>query len=746
MEQDASAERVCETREPNSGPAPAVLPVGLPTVPDDAAPDIGEALLTGYDGYSAVLGARFLYNFYRNTPVHSAGAYRFCFALEKGYTDEIPGFPSVRKKKGDPTYEDKKIDPVNKVTKSEWDNIGAQLLKKMQMPENIKPLVDLQNLRKLAEYLEIDPLSRDVLELIYVADTNMEFRMFFDMLTRGDKDRRGVAIARLLDRPKEHKECARALDLASPLFGYGLLYTDDTDPNVLPEIDGIVQNMAAEESSDPKEIVGKLLGKPTETDLTLKDFAHVGADLDFICKLVRNAVESGAKGINIYIGGPPGGGKTEMAKAIAQSLGYTLFAIGEDGEGYDPDEKVSRVRMGQLKRAQALLKGAKKSLILFDEMEDLLPKGDSSKKAEPENKVELNRLLEDNDVVTLWTGNDTDKFHEAVRQRFAFSVYIDYPPTLVRQKIWRRQCELKQYGLTDEQTLSLARAYAAPPRLIGKAIETAKLVGGGVPEIVRSLEASAKVVYGVREAITVDERVPDGFSARAVNAGGDIEPRTGALVQRALKGDSFALYATGEKGSGVGSYLRFLGERLSMNVVERSMADLCMPTQTATPEMRVNAAFAEAADMRQFLVVSDIEYLKPNPDSQAGWDGSLTDAFIRAAQRHKLPFAATSARERGLPDALDFVFTDTVGMQPFSAEQADAAYRRFFGRAAPEGLDALKGLIPGDFAEVAKLNGRYGADGLENGRIVELLERRLKGRGPGRSGMGFTAAIGRQAP
>jgi hypothetical protein len=452
--------------------------------------------------------------------------------------------------------------------------------------------------------------------------------------------------------------------------------------------------------------------------------------------LLEKALEAKTKGVNILIHGPPGGGKTELAKTLAKILNATMYAIGEDlDDTADPDAKTCKIRQAQLLRARALLKDATNTILMVDEIEDFLLKGtDSSKAADTDSKIQTNRLFENNDIPTICIANDPDKFHPAVRQRFTYSIYVDYPPVLVRQRMWRRQCGMQKYDMPPEETIELARKYDVSPRTIAKAIQAAALTGQGRKAIERSLRADSRLVYGSRDATEADDRVPEGYRSSLVLPPGDI---LGKLVKDEAPARPFSLLVRGPEGSGAASFLRYAAEQASMNMFECSMKAIAVPSQNATPEGKVRQAFAEASGARQFLMIRDLEHLSENPASSAAeWDNGLTRAFRKAARAHKLPFAEIASPGIDLPEIVTNVFSDGLVISPMTAEQADAAYRQFFGRHAPEALLALSNLYIGDFAEAADYMKRVDPAKVDDAAIVKWIGRGAALRG-GTQGMGF---------
>ena len=175
------------------------------------------------------------------------------------------------------------------------------------------------------------------------------------------------------------------------------------------------------------------LGTPLEPSLNLSDYEHVSDDLDLVTRVIEGASLEKAHGVNILLFGPPGTGKTELAKLAAAAAGVTLYAAGEEQVA---GREISRSeRLTDLAVFQRLLAGNDGTAILFDEFEDvawqLINRGGS--------KIYLNRLLETNPVPVIWTSNNIFEIDAAVlgvspdgaESHRAFSAKFDLPFTLL---------------------------------------------------------------------------------------------------------------------------------------------------------------------------------------------------------------------------------------------------------------------------------------------------------------------------
>lgn len=727
-------------------------------------PDLIEAekILNGGDDYTDRKTFEYLLNLMKNTPVASPSAYNFCRAALENFSNQDmieAGLLEEETKKENPYPQVKKA-KRNSVKQEDWDKLKLYLEKRLNETEIEETPVVLDNFLRLSDYLGLKEEEKELIELLYVTESSTGLDEFLGCMATGDKRMMAPLAARALDKPRLFKQYASMLTPDSPLIKYGLFMLEGLSGHgFMPESDYDLWEKLSRPDLSEEEMVSSILGKPTETDLNYDDFNYMGQDLEFIVELIQNAVERGDKGVNILIYGPPGGGKTELSKVLAQHVGLKLYAVGENDDPettrapvYDADGdfmaygtseknpgKTSQQRLSQLTRSQTLLKGNKEAFLLFDEMEDLLIKGtDTDKKADTDSKIQTNRLLENNPVVTVWIGNDTDKFHEAVRDRFTHSLYVDYPPTLVRKKMWDKQLTLKNVSLTNEEIMGLARKYDATPRQIAKAVQTADITGKGLEAIEISLPSSSKVSYQSREAVSGGNRISRFFDLSILNGGKeDAAEKIKGLIEKGNAKQPFSLLAKGEKGTGVNSALRYMGEAMTMNVLETSMESLSQPTQFSTPEQNVRSAFNIAADGRQFLIIRDIEALVPDPKSMgANWhESTLVDTFLECALAHKLPFAVTSQQKVELPEHVTRLFSESLNLEPLDTERQRAAYKLYFGSEPSEKLDELKGLLPAEFSNVQKLLRRSNDNDPDT--IVDMLKKEQKLRGAQNKPIGF---------
>ena len=216
---------------------------------------------------------------------------------------------------------------------------------------------------------------------------------------------------------------------SAPLLRSGLINLDrDGDFKLTARLERLA-NTPADANLSPARM---LFGAQPSTDLQWSDFEHIAEERDHVAALVKGALREKAKGVNILIYGEPGTGKTEFCRMLAKQLCIELFCIGEADE--DGDEPTRGERLQDLKLAQRMFPESQNTVLLFDEMEDLLclPVGFEMFGLRPRSsagsKVFMHRMLEENPVPTLWD-NELGPEHQS-RDAAPHDVRAGNAPTL----------------------------------------------------------------------------------------------------------------------------------------------------------------------------------------------------------------------------------------------------------------------------------------------------------------------------
>ena len=399
--------------------------------------------------------------------------------------------------------------------------------------------------------------------------------------------------------------------------------------------------------------------------------------------------------MNILLYGPPGTGKTEFCKVLAERLGVTLYSVGEADD--DGDEPSRRERLQELRLAQRLVSRDGRSLLLFDEMEDLLSDstigglslfGQSlfSGNRDAGSKVYMHRLLERAPAPTLWTMNDARSVSQTMLRRMMFALELRQPTTAVRTRIWSRQLEHHGIEAGPGEAHALAREFAATPGVAAGGIDT---VRRGVRGLSRVLSCEAP-----------PQGAPPLFDPALIRA--DTDP---IVLADSLAGSGerrFSLCLQGPPGTGKSAFVRYLAERMGLEIMQKRASDL-MSCWVGGTEKNIAAAFAEALDTGAFLVFDEADSLLADRRfAQRTWEVSQVNEMLTWMESHPLPFACTTNFGDHLDAATLRRFVFKVALNYLSLEQANAAFRTYFGLKPSPQVATLTALTPGDFAVVRR--------------------------------------------
>ena len=492
----------------------------------------------------------------------------------------------------------------------------------------------------------------------------------------------------------------------APLVRSGLVCIDGDDGDLT--LVNRLHRLATIPGGPGLDVKRLLLGEASPSELEWSDFDHLGQERDHVEGLLAGALGAGARGVNVLLYGPPGTGKTEFCKVLAARLGVDLHGVGESDE--DGGEPTRNERLQELRLAQRLIARDRRSLLLFDEMEDLLSgsfaglelfgrlfsPGPRGFRAGGGSKVFMNRLLEEAPAPTLWTINDARAVDPAVLRRMMFALELRVPPPRVRARVWTRQ--LARHGIEagPEDAFALAREFEATPGVAAGATAAARLGGGDLAAVRRGVRSLSRVLSC--------EKPPQGTPARYDPAFIRADTDPVRLADRlASRGERrFSLCLQGPPGTGKSAFVRYLAERLGLEVVQKRASDL-MSKWVGETEQLIAAAFAEARDSGAFLVFDEADsLLSDRRFAERSWELSQVNEMLAWMESHPAPFACTTNFGVRLDPATLRRFVFKVTLDHLAPEQARAAFRGYFGSEPPAGVAALTALTPGDFAVVRR--------------------------------------------
>jgi SpoVK/Ycf46/Vps4 family AAA+-type ATPase len=618
------------------------------------------------------------------------------------------------------------------VTVQDWRRIGAALADAAAgLPVDADAPAD-RWIAALTNRLALDPLDARILALALHYRLDQRIERLFDTISecrtgitrfRRDTD----LIALLLQAPPA--EVAARLNSESRLLASGMLQLGGHGQlTVLERLVSLVRIELLPES----DVYDQLLGAIAVEPLPWEAFAHLGREAEVAASVLAAALAARERGVNILLYGPAGTGKTSFASTLAARVGARLRPVAEADEAGEEPQR--HERLAGLRLAQRLAAPGE-ALLLFDEAEDLfISRSMAFDEPVTSSRVFIHRLLERTAVPVIWTANDIEVLGPAVLRRMTMCLELRVPNLATRAHLWRRMGETEGVALEDADAARLARLVPAAPAVAAAALRATRLAGGGAETARLIVEGVARAVRGGGLPSPEPER--DAlYDPALVNADCDLAALTADLLREgAPRAVSFLL--SGPPGAGKSAWVRHLAGRMGLPVLHKRASDL-LDRYVGGTEQNIAGAFAEARDTHAFLVFDEADsLLLERADAVRSWEISQVNEMLTWMESHALPFACTT----NLADRLDRAslrrFLVKLRFDWLTQAQARLAFSRFFGVAAPAGLDGLRTLTPADFALVRRRAAVRGGEA-DPAALLRLLAAECEGRVGRRLPVGF---------
>lgn len=569
------------------------------------------------------------------------------------------------------------------------------------------------NIARLAELVGLTPVDCRILELVILLHMERVFDDVADWLGYLSSVKLNHALAVILDLPEA--EISRALSAQGALAKSGLVSVDRTGTLILRRKLGLISEDFADSiltsADDPVHLLRGIVLPLPPAELHLGDYAHVSDALSIVRPYLRQSLAQGRSGVNVFIYGDPGTGKSQLAQVLGEDMGCEVFAVAsEDNEG-DPVNGERRLRAF---RAAQTFFAQRRALIVFDEVEDVFNDGSGifgRKSTAQTRKAWINRMLEENPVPALWLSNSIDCVDPAFVRRFDMVIELPVPPQSQRERIVRAACD----GLVSERAVRrIAESADLAPAIITRAASVIATIRDELPPsrtdnaLVQLISATLE---GQRHApLKKDDpnRLPDYYDPAFIAIDCDLQAVRDGLA--ASPSGRLCLY--GPPGTGKTAWGRWLAEELGQPLMVQRASDLLSMWVGGT-EKNLARAFKEAEDSHAVLLIDEVDsFLQDRRSASRSWEVSGVNEMLTQMEGFSGIFIASTNLMDGLDQAALRRFDLKLRFGYLGTEKAWQLLQRqcaALAIPAPEAalrprLARLATLTPGDFAAAARQN------------------------------------------
>ena len=570
-----------------------------------------------------------------------------------------------------------------------------------------------RNVARLSKLVGLSDIDCRILEFTVLIQTEQLFEFTANCAGEITSVNLCHVLSVLLDLPE--REIRSSLGAQGILAKSGLVSVDHCCTSTLREklvlLSGNFADYVMSSDADPVSLLRETVVLSSPAQLEITDYGHIASSLCVLRPYLKHSITTGRKGVNVFLHGSPGTGKSQLAKVLAKELKCELFEVASENEAGDPIDGVQRLRA--FRAAQSFF-SQRQAIILFDEVEDVFSDGDSffgHKSTAQTRKAWINRMLEENSVPTLWLSNSIQDLDPAFIRRFDMVIELPVPPKKQRERIIREACS----DLLDVSSVArIAESESLSPAVVTRA---ASVVGSirdelgetGVAGAIELLISNTLEAQGHKPTRRNDpNRLPETYDPAFIHADADVAQIAAGLVQS--KSGRLCLY--GPTGTGKTAYGRWLAEQLGVPLQVKKASDL-ISMWVGGSEKNIARAFKQAEQDGALLLIDEVDsFLQDRRGAQRGWEVSLVNEMLTQMESFPGVFIASTNSMEGLDQAARRRFDLKVKFDFLAPEQALELFSRHCIQLAIEmprleylaRLKRLPKLTPGDFAAVFRQN------------------------------------------
>lgn len=520
-------------------------------------------------------------------------------------------------------------------------------------------------------------------------------------------------LATILGRP--YKDIAIALSKQGNLLSSGLLKLENNsnmDLESMLQIPSGISELLSVDVDNRQQLLNQFFYQAKCSELTIKDYSHVKHDLILLKSYLKAARKQKQTGVNILIYGEPGTGKTELVSVLAKSLNTVLYQISN--EETDGESILSHARIIAYQMAQRVLRGKKKALLLFDEIEDIFPTEYIFHRHQMPSKAWLNNLLENNQVPAFWLSNSIQQLDDAYIRRFDYVMELKTPPRSVRKNIIKKH--LGNLVVSEQWLDDISQDQQLVPGVISRAAKVAsRFHQTGQQSVQDSMNRILNnTLHAMGKKITPIQSRQNklDYQLEALNPNYDIQQILDGLQYES----SVRLCLYGPSGTGKTALSHYISTRLDKPLLVKRASDILSP-YVGVAEQNMAAMFANAKMEGAVLLLDEADsFLQERSTLKQSWEVTQVNELLTQMEAFEGLFVCSTNLMDKLDSAALRRFDFKIKLDYLKIEQSWLLFCNAVGwdkkRMTKETdwhrkLSAYNNLTPGDFANVLRQNRLY---------------------------------------
>ncbi|WP_254433850.1 AAA family ATPase [Acinetobacter sp. Marseille-Q1618] len=531
-----------------------------------------------------------------------------------------------------------------------------QLYQNIEQQHLTKPFqlsAELQfNLKLLQQLLDLNDVECLILAFVVLLNSEQLLDDIADTIGELTASKTLRAMTVVLKVP--YDDIRQALSVQGRLHRSGLISVQQHYRNYLRGKLSLVSNQLVDkllvQANDVMDLFAGTINKSDAAELTLQDYPHLEKDLSLLLAYLKQVKNNKQKGVNIFLYGSSGTGKTQLCKVIAKQLAVQLFEISYEDE--DGDAISATGRLCAYRAAQCIF-DSQSALLMFDEIEDVFndtENGMGMKSTAQSRKAWVNRILEQNRTPTIWVSN-SDQLDPAFIRRFDLVLEIKVPPKKQRLQFIAKQCT------TDDVEPLYQEAFAnveqLSPAILNRSYKVAKMAKIQNETLVvqgsmRKLISNTLKAQGFQAVKLQDSNaLPKFYDLNYINTKADLQQIVKGIQQHGF--GRLCLY--GASGTGKTAFARWLAEYLDQPLLVKRGSDLISPWVGQT-EQNLAKAFSDAEEQQAVLLLDEVDgLLQDRRQATKSWEISQVNEFLVQMESFNGIVVATTNRFEELDQA-----------------------------------------------------------------------------------------------